>query len=95
MNGILEANRAAVTAGADWPMVFMQNAAVHALRGNVPAALSALDQAYAAGWRDGRLLAIDPMFATVRGEARFSAVLARIREDVAAMRARGDYSGLP
>ena len=82
-------------AGADWPMVFMQNAAVHALRGESAAALDELDRAYAAGWRDGRTLAIDPFFASVRGEPRFTQLLSRIEADVAAMRARADYSGLP
>ena len=52
-NDVLEANRKAVAAGADSPLAFMQNAAVHALRGETNAALDDLDRAYAAGWRDG------------------------------------------
>jgi len=92
---ILAANQKALTAGADWPMVFMQNAAVHALRGEPTAALDELDRAYQAGWRDGRLLAIDPFFESVRSEPRFRDMLSRIEADVAAMRARADYSKLP
>ncbi len=76
-------------------MVFMQNGAIHALRGQSAAALDELDRAYAAGWRDGRTLAIDPLFASVRAEPRFTQLLSRIEADVAAMRARADYSGLP
>ena len=76
-------------------MVFMQNAAVHALRRQSPAALDELDRAYAAGWRDGRTLAIDPLFASVRGEPRFGQLLSRIEADVASMRAKVDYSRLP
>ena len=73
----------------------MQNAAVYALQGQVPAALDELDRAYAAGWRDGRTLAIDPFFTSVRSEPRFTQLLSRIESDVAEMRARADYSGLP
>lgn len=38
-----------LSVGADWPLAFMQNAAVHALRGQTAAALDELDRAYAAG----------------------------------------------
>jgi hypothetical protein len=58
-------------------------------------ALDELERAYAAGWRDGRTLAIDPFFTAVRSEPRFTQLLSRIQSDVAAMRARADYSGLP
>ena len=94
MDEILVENRKAVTGGADWPMVFMQNAAVHALRGEPAATLDWLDRAYVAGWRDGRTLAIDPLFASVRKEPRFAQLLSRIQADVAVMRARADYGGL-
>jgi hypothetical protein len=92
---VAEANRESLLAGADWPIVFMENAAVHALRGQSAAALDELDRAYNAGWRDGRTLAIDPLLTSVRGEPRFRQLLSRIEADVAAMRARADYSGLP
>jgi protein kinase/serine/threonine-protein kinase len=95
LDQILATNRRALADGADWPAVFMQNAAVHALQGQGPAALDELDRAYAAGWRDGRTLAIDPFFTSVRSEPRFTQLLSRIESDVAAMRARADYSGLP
>ena len=93
-NQILDRNRQAIAAGADAPMPLMQNAAIHALRGDSPAALDWLDRAYAAGWRDGRTLAIDPLFASIRREPRFTQLLSRIKADVTAMRARADYSGL-
>jgi len=92
---ILEANRKSLLAGADSPLVAMENAAVHALRGQPNEALDELDRGYAAGWRDGRTLAIDPLFASVREEPRFKRMLSRIEADVAAMRARADYSRLP
>jgi hypothetical protein len=93
LDGILAANQKALADGADWPMVFMQNAAVHALQGHRAAALDELDRAYAAGWRDRRTLAIDPFFISVRTEPRFTQLVSRIESDVVAMRARADLSG--
>jgi tetratricopeptide (TPR) repeat protein len=95
LDELTAANRESLLAGADSPIVFMQNAAIHALRGETAAALDQLDRGYAAGWRDGRTLAIDPLFAALRTEPRFTQMLSRIEADVAAMRARVDYSGLP
>ncbi len=92
---VLAANRRALADGADSPNLFMQNAAVYALQGQGPAALDELDRAYAAGWRDGRTLAIDPFFTSVRPEPRFTQLLSRIESDVAAMRGRADYSMFP
>jgi eukaryotic-like serine/threonine-protein kinase len=92
---ILAANQQAITAGADWSMVFMQNAAVRALQGDSPGALDDLERAYGGGWRDGRLLALDPLLASLRSEPKFRDVRARIASDVAAMRERADYTGLP
>jgi TolB-like protein/cytochrome c-type biogenesis protein CcmH/NrfG len=94
-DAVMTANRNSFLAGADWPMGHLQMGAVHALRGETAAALDAVDRAYDAGWRDGRTLAIDPLFAPVRTEPRFTQVLSRIEADVAAMRARADYAGLP
>jgi tetratricopeptide (TPR) repeat protein len=94
MDQVLATNRRALADGADWPTMFMQNAAVYALQGQGQAALDELDRAYASGWRDGRTLAIDPFFTSVRSEPRFTQLLTRIESDVAAMRARADYSGL-
>ena len=36
-----------------------------------------------------------PMWTLLRGEPRFEQLVARMEADVAAMRARADYSGLP
>jgi serine/threonine protein kinase/tetratricopeptide (TPR) repeat protein len=94
-DAILDANRKSLLGGADWPMAFMQDAVIHALRGKAVTALDALDRAYEAGWRDGRTLAIDPMFTSLQSEPRFKQLVSRIEADVAAMRARADYSGLP
>ena len=95
LDAILAANRTSLVAGADGSTMFVQNAAVQALRGETAAALDELERAYGAGWRDARTLAIDPFFASMRSEARFKQLLARAEADVAAMRARADYSALP
>jgi serine/threonine protein kinase/tetratricopeptide (TPR) repeat protein len=95
LDAIVAANRTSLVAGANGPAMFVQNAAVHALRGEIRSALAELDRAYGAGWRDGRTLAIDPFFAPIRSEPRFSQLLSRIETDVAGMRARADYSALP
>jgi len=95
LDQVLATNRRALADGADWSNLFMQNAAVYALQGQGSSALDELDRAYAAGWRDGRTLAIDPFFTSVRSEPRFTQLLSRIESDVAAMRARADYSAFP
>ena len=95
MDQVLATNRRALADAADSSILFVQNAAVYALQGQGSSALDELDRGYAAGWRDGRTLAIDPFFTSVRSEPRFTQVLSRIESGVAAMRARADYSTFP
>ena len=95
MDAILAANRTALAGGSDWPMPAMENATVHALRGDVNGALDWIERAYAAGWRDPRMSRLMPMWASLRGNARFDRIVKRMEDDVPAMRARADYSGLP
>ena len=80
---------------AQVPQMFVQIAAVYALEGQAATPLDELDHAYAAGARDGRTVAIDPFFRSVHSKPRFTHLLSRITSDVAAMRARADFSGLP
>ena len=51
--------------------------------------------AYEAGWKDPRMARLLPMWVPLRGDPRFEQLVARMEADVAAMRARADYSGLP
>ncbi len=94
MDEILKTNQKAIDDGVEWAIPFLQNAAIHALRGESAAALDWLDRAYDAGWRDARTSALDPLLASMRREPRFARLLSRIEADVTAMRARADYSGL-
>ena len=95
MDEVLAANDEALKGGADWPHVPLQNVTIHALRGDVPAALDWLERAYQAGWRDARTTRVFPLWASLQREPRFERLAARIEADVAAMRARADYAGLP
>jgi tetratricopeptide (TPR) repeat protein len=54
-------------------------ACCYALRGDPEAAFDYLDQAVDAGWTDADALAGDSDLASLRGDARFNAVVARAR----------------
>ena len=95
MDQVLAASEEAIKGGADWLYPRIQIATVHAIRGNVPAALDWLERAYQAGWKDPRIARMFPMWASLRREPRFEKLVAQMEADVAAMRARADYSGLP
>ena len=95
MDEVLAANMEAIAAGADWLIPPIQNVTIHAIRGESAAALDWLERAYTAGWRDARTSRLMPMWASLWREPRFEQLVARMEADVAAMRARADYSGLP
>ena len=95
MDQVLAASEDAIKGGADWLYPRIQIATVHAIRGDVPAALDWLERAYQAGWKDPRIARMLPMWVPLRGTPRFEQLVARMEADLAAMRARADYSGLP
>jgi tetratricopeptide (TPR) repeat protein len=66
----------------------MELAAISAIEGQTGAALEWLERGYRAGWRDVRLLNLDPFFASVRREPRYQAVVTAMTQDVAEMRKR-------
>lgn len=75
-------------AGQRWHAVHYLRAAVHARRGAHDEALRALARAVDAGWRRAWLTRSDPAFATLRDDARFAALLARMDAASAAARER-------
>jgi TolB-like protein/Flp pilus assembly protein TadD len=80
----------ALKQGNQSPRVPMDLAAIHAVRGETETALSWLQRAYEAGWRDYRVLSRDPIFAGLREDRRFQALTARMQTDVAEMRRRAN-----
>lgn len=75
-----------IDGGDESPIWRTELAAIAALRGEVDEALDALDRAYDAGYREYGLLERDPILAPLRDNPRFSAVLDRMRRDVAEQR---------
>ena len=47
-----------------------------------------LERGYRAGWKDARLLNLDPFFASVRREPRYLSLTTAMTQDVAEMRKR-------
>ncbi len=75
-------------AGAEGYGAPMELAAISAIEGHTTEALDWLDKGYRAGWKDARLLDLDPFFASVRKEPAYLSLTASMRQDVAEMRKR-------
>ena len=78
--------RRQLAAGNENPVLPMELAAIAAIRGDTTAAFASLEQSYRMGWKDPRVLALDPFFASVRRTPRFQQLLVRMRADVDTMR---------
>lgn len=74
--------------GHDAPNRPMEIAAINAIRGDTASALEWLERGYRAGFKDYRLLARDPFFDGLRAHPRYQQIVARMKEDVGAMRRR-------
>ena len=80
--------RRMIESGAEGPGAPMELAAIAAVEGRGGEAMDWLERGYRAGWKDARVLEIDPFFDSVRQEPRYRAVLGSMREETAAMRKR-------
>jgi hypothetical protein len=73
-------------AGVDTPLLPVEFAAIHALRGDVNGGLEWMQRAYDRGWRFPASSKADPMLANLRTDARFGQLIARMEADLARMR---------
>jgi eukaryotic-like serine/threonine-protein kinase len=80
--------------GDESPALRIELAAAAMLHGHEADALAWVSRAYDAGYRDYAFLDRDPILAPLRDEPRYHDILGRMRQDVAAQRARARQRGL-
>jgi len=76
-----------------WPDAWLEAALLEQARGHPDEAVKALRQAVAVGFRDRAWLSASPLFAGLRGDAGFTALLAGIDRDVAVQRRQVEQAG--
>lgn len=69
-------------------------ATIHAIRNEVDEAVAMLRLAVRKGWRDYRWAKIEPMYASLRSDARFQELMADLDTRIEAMRRRAEERGL-
>lgn len=92
-----EAERSAMARiddGDEMPVWRVELAAINALKKDRAASLDALARAYDAGYREYGYLERDPIFAPLRADERFRALLDRMRRDVETQRQAARERGL-
>jgi TolB-like protein/Tfp pilus assembly protein PilF len=77
--------------GNDFWGVPFELACVHAIGGDKDGAFQWLERAYEAGWRGWPQASWSPLLDPLRGDPRFTRLMARIDADVAAMRKRAGF----
>jgi serine/threonine protein kinase/tetratricopeptide (TPR) repeat protein len=92
---VLERSAGLLEDGAEAPTVAAHIAAIHSLRGNVDDAIEWLERAYDLGYLQPRIIERAPLFDNVREHQEYRRLIDRMRSDIARMRARIDFSGLP
>ena len=80
--------RRELDAGHEAPGIPLEVGIIHLLRGEKDAGYRWLERAVDAGWRDLRLMRLDPAFESVRHEPRFQRLLDRINTDLQVQRER-------
>ena len=76
-----------IDAGAEGPNAPMELAAIDAIEGRTTSALDWLERGYRAGWKDWRLVELDPFFESLRQQPRYRATLSSMKQDVRQMHA--------
>lgn len=74
--------------GVSVPGLDFHRARIAGLRGDPARTLAALQRAVDAGWRRAWRLRLDPAFATLKHDTRFTALVARIETDLAGQQSR-------
>ena len=75
-----------LAAGNENPALPLELAAISTMRGDTTAAFASIEQSYRMGWKDPRILALDPFFATLRDTPHFRTLISRMNADLLAMR---------
>jgi serine/threonine protein kinase/tetratricopeptide (TPR) repeat protein len=81
--------------GHEDPRIPLGIAGVYALMGDENEALDWLEQAYHMGYRMYRVLERNPQFDNIRNHTGYRRLVERMKADIARMRTRADFSGLP
>lgn len=87
-------NRRRIEKGGDASYLFSELVAIHAVLGDDTRALEWLERAYDAGFRAYRVLEIDPMLESLRGDSRFERLTAQMQRDVARMAGNVERQGI-
>jgi hypothetical protein len=64
------------------PILPAELAAIHAMKGDVDQSVEWMQRAYDLGWREYRLIKIDPLLASVVRTPRYESILNRMEMDV-------------
>ena len=91
---VIRRQRAQLAAGSTGADMHFDIAAALMLKDDRDGALESLAQAFKSGARDYAFLALDPIFAPVRSDARFTAVMDAMKSDVERQRRRAADRGL-
>ncbi len=95
LNNELQTNKSRYEEGHEDPRIPVGIAGIYALMGDENEALDWLERAYDMGYRLYRSLERNPQFDNIRSHTRYRRLIEHMNADVARMRARADFSGLP
>ena len=94
VDAVLKRGAAQLAAGSESTELHLDLAAVHAIKGAHGESLDALGRALKHGYREYAFLVADPIFAPLRSDTRFVAVIDEMKADVARQRQRALARGL-